>query len=63
MVVIAGVEAAHPGFRDRLLDGEGNLVRHANLFVDEEDVRFLDGLTTAVPEGGEVSIMPAVAGG
>jgi molybdopterin synthase sulfur carrier subunit len=61
--VIDHLEAAHPGFRDRLLDGDGNLVRHANLFVDEEDVRFLDGLGTPVPDGGEVSIMPAVAGG
>ena len=61
--VIDNLEAAHPGFRDRLLDSEGNLVRHANLFVDEEDVRFLSGLATEVPDGGEVSIMPAVAGG
>lgn len=61
--VIEALEATHPGFRDRLLDGDGNLVRHANLFVDEEDVRFLDGLATPVGDGATVQIMPAVAGG
>jgi sulfur-carrier protein len=61
--VLEALDASHPGFRAKLLDGEGNLVRHANLFVDDDDVRFLDGLGTAVPDGGTVTIMPAVAGG
>ncbi len=57
------LEAAHPGFRDRLFDDEGNLRRFVNVFVADDDVRYLDGVGTAVPEGGEISIIPAVAGG
>jgi molybdopterin converting factor small subunit len=57
------LEAAHPGFKDKLLDGDGNLVRYVNVFVDDDDVRFMDGLATAVPDGGTLSIMQAVAGG
>jgi molybdopterin converting factor small subunit len=61
--VLAALDAAHPGFHDKLLDGDGNLVRYVNVFVDDDDVRFLDGLDTPVPDGGTVSIMQAVAGG
>ncbi len=61
--VLASLEAAHPGFKDKLLDEQGSLVRYVNLFVDDDDVRFLDGLDTAVPDGGTLSIMQAVAGG
>lgn len=61
--VIAALESAHPGFRERLLDDEGNLRRFVNVFVADDDVRFLDGLATPVPEGETVSIIPAVAGG
>jgi molybdopterin converting factor small subunit len=61
--VIADLEAAHPGFRERLLDDEGNLRRFVNVFVADDDVRFLDGLDTKVPAGETVSIIPAVAGG
>ncbi len=61
--VIAGVDAAHPGFSSKLLDGEGNLVRYVNVFVDDDDIRFMDGLSTAVPDGGTISVMQAVAGG
>ncbi len=61
--VLANLEAAHPGFHDRLLDDEGNLRRFVNVFVADEDVRFLDGLATAVPDGETVSLVPAVAGG
>jgi molybdopterin converting factor small subunit len=61
--VLAALDAAHPGFRDRLLDDDGNLRRFVNVFVAEEDVRFLQGLDTPVPEGETVSIIPAVAGG
>jgi molybdopterin converting factor small subunit len=57
------LEGAHPGFKEKLLDGDGNLVRYVNVFVDDDDVRFLDGLGTKVPEGGTVAIMQAVAGG
>ena len=61
--VISNLEAAHPGFGDRLLDDEGNLRRFVNVFVDDDDVRYLDGLKTDVPDGQTVSIIPAVAGG
>ena len=61
--VFAGLDAAHPGFTARLLDDEGNLRRFVNVFVADDDVRFLQGLDTPVPEGETVSIIPAVAGG
>ena len=57
------LERHHPGFKDKLLDDEGALVRYVNVFVDDDDVRFMDGLETPVPDGGTVSIMQAVAGG
>ena len=60
---LSALEAAHPGLGDRLLDGSGQLHRFVNVFVSDEDVRFLDGLDTVVPEGGVVAIVPAVAGG
>lgn len=61
--VIDAVDKLHPGFAARVLDDEGQLRRFVNVFVRDEDVRFLDGLTTAVAEGDVVSIVPAVAGG
>jgi sulfur-carrier protein len=61
--VLDSLERAHPGFRDKLLDDNGALVRYVNVFVDDDDVRFLDGLETKVPDGGTLSIMQAVAGG
>jgi molybdopterin synthase sulfur carrier subunit len=61
--VLANLDAAHPGFRDRLLDDGGALRKFVNVFVAEEDVRFLQGLDTPVPDGETVSIIPAVAGG
>ena len=61
--VIGALEVAHPGFRDRLLDADGSLRKFVNVFVDDDDVRYLDGLDTKVPEGQTVSIIPAVAGG
>ena len=61
--VLDSLESSHPGFKDKLLDGDGKLVRYVNLFVDDDDVRFLDGLATPVPDGGTLSIMQAVAGG
>jgi len=61
--VLDSLEAAHPGFTSKLFDGEGKLVRYVNVFVDDDDVRFLDGLGTPVPDGVTVSIMQAVAGG
>jgi molybdopterin synthase sulfur carrier subunit len=61
--VLDSLEAEHPGFRERLLDDDGGLRRFVNVFVADEDVRFIDGLDTAVPEGETVAIVPAVAGG
>jgi sulfur-carrier protein len=61
--VLDGLETAHPGFRDRLFDEEGQLRRFVNVFVADDDVRFLQGLDTPVPEGETVAIIPAVAGG
>lgn len=61
--VLKALEAAHPGFGDRLFDEEGRLRRFVNVFVAEEDIRFLEGLDTPVADGTTVSIVPAVAGG
>ena len=61
--VLDALEGAHPGFKAKLLGEDGKLVRYVNVFVDDDDVRFLDGLGTKVPDGGTVSIMQAVAGG
>lgn len=61
--VLKALDSAHPGFADRLLDDEGGLRRFVNVFVADDDVRFLEGLATAVPDGETVSIIPAVAGG
>ncbi len=61
--VIASLEAAHPGMRERLLDDDGALRKFVNVFVDDDDVRYLDGLDTQVADGIQVSIIPAVAGG
>jgi molybdopterin synthase sulfur carrier subunit len=61
--VLTSLDAAHPGFADRLLDEGGALRRFVNVFVADDDVRYLDGVGTAVPAGETVSIIPAVAGG
>lgn len=61
--VLAGLETAHPGFHGRLFDDDGKLRRFVNVFVADEDVRFLQGLDTTVEGSQVVSIIPAVAGG
>ena len=61
--VLKGLDAAHPGFADRLFDDAGALRRFVNVFLAEEDVRFLEGLDTPVADGQTLSIVPAVAGG
>jgi sulfur-carrier protein len=60
--VIDTLEKQHPGIRDRLLDDKG-VRRFVNIYVGDEDVRFLDGLETKLAAGTEVSIVPAIAGG
>ena len=61
--VLKALDAAHPGLGERLFDEDGKLRRFVNVFLADEDVRFLDGLDTAVGAGQPVSIVPAVAGG
>jgi molybdopterin synthase sulfur carrier subunit len=61
--VLKSLDAAHEGFADRLLDDDGSLRRFVNVFVADDDVRFLQGLDTPVPDGETVAILPAVAGG
>jgi molybdopterin synthase sulfur carrier subunit len=60
--VLANVGAKFPGIVDRLFD-KGQLRRFVNIYLNDEDVRYLDNLETAVKDGDEVSIIPAVAGG
>lgn len=61
--LIDHLEADHPGFRDKLVDENGGLKRFVNVFVADDDIRYLSGLDTPVPAGETVSILAAVAGG
>lgn len=61
--MIEGLNTAHPGLKDRLCDENGELRRFVNIYVNEEDIRFLNGKNTALKDGDEVSIVPAIAGG
>jgi sulfur-carrier protein len=61
--VLKDLEAAYPGFAERLFDDQGELRRFVNVFVADEDIRFLDGVNTDVAPGATLSIVPAVAGG
>lgn len=54
---------AHPGLRDRIVDEQGEVRQHINIFVGNECIRFTGGLSTTVPEGAELLIVPAVSGG
>jgi sulfur-carrier protein len=60
---LKALDAAHPGFAERLFDDGGGLRRFVNVFVADEDIRFLDGLGTNLDDTAVVSIVPAVAGG
>ena len=60
---LKALDSAHGGFSERLFDDSGQLRRFVNVFVADEDVRFLQGLDTPVADGQTVSIVPAVAGG
>jgi sulfur-carrier protein len=61
--ILERLDERHPGFAERLHDENGGLRRFVNVFVADEDIRFLQGLDTAVEEGQTLSIVPAVAGG
>ena len=61
--VIGDLQRQFPGMGERLLDEAGELRRFINVYVNEEDIRFLDGKKTALKDGDQVSIVPAIAGG
>jgi molybdopterin synthase sulfur carrier subunit len=61
--LIEGLESRHPGLKDRLCDASGNLRTYVRLFVNDEDVRFLQSKATPLKPGDTVSIVPAIAGG
>ena len=61
--MIDRLESDYPGFKERLLDEEGELRYFVNIYVNGEDIRFDQGLKTSIKSGDEVSIVPAVAGG
>ena len=60
--LIADLETRHPGLRDRLVE-DGGLRRFVNVYLNDEDVRFLGGIDTPVADGDTVTVLPAVAGG
>jgi len=61
--VLDSLESTYPGIKGRILDEQGALRRFVNVYVGNDDVRFLDSLDTSTPEGAQVSVIPAVAGG
>jgi molybdopterin synthase sulfur carrier subunit len=61
--MIGSLDATYPGLKDRLCDDKGELRRFVNIYVNEEDIRFLKGKETSLKDGDEVSIVPAIAGG
>ncbi len=61
--MIENLEASYPGVKERLIDENGELRYFVNIYLNGEDVRFLDGLDTSAGSGDEISIVPAVAGG
>ena len=61
--LLQDLDRQYPGFKDRLCDPQGKLRRFVNIYVNEEDIRFLKQESTALKDGDEVSIIPAIAGG
>ena len=61
--LVAALEAKHPGLKERLCDDAGKLRRFVNVYLNEEDIRFMQSEATALKDGDEVSIVPAIAGG
>ena len=61
--ILSDLEKNHPGLKERICDETGKVRRFVNIFLNDEDIRFLDGLETEVPDGAEVTILPAVGGG
>jgi MoaD family protein len=60
---IAELQIRFPGIQERLIDADGGVRRFVNVYVNEEDIRFLQNQDTALKDGDEVSIIPAIAGG
>ena len=60
---ISELQNRYPGIKDRLLDENGSIRRFVNVYVNEEDIRFLQNQQTTLKEGDEISIIPAIAGG
>ena len=61
--VLQALDAKHPGLLDKICDKNGNVRRFINVYAGDDDIRFLDGLQTAVSDGTEISVIPAIAGG
>jgi molybdopterin synthase sulfur carrier subunit len=61
--IIEDLERRHPGIRERMLDEKGDLRRFVNIYLNGDDIRFLEALSSKVKDGDEVSIVPAIAGG
>ncbi len=61
--IVQDVEGRHPGLKERICDDAGKVRRFVNVYVNGEDIRFLSSLDTAVKDGDEISIVPAIAGG
>lgn len=61
--LVDALEAAYSGIAEKLLDEKGEIRRYVNVFVNDEDIRFLDGKGTALKDGDNISIVPAIAGG
>lgn len=61
--ILSGLESEFPGLRERLRDDSGKLRRFINVYVNDEDIRFLENESTPVKESDEISIIPAIAGG
>jgi molybdopterin synthase sulfur carrier subunit len=60
---IAELQNQFPGIAERLMDEKGEVRRFVNIYLNEEDIRFLDNQTTVIKDGDEISIIPAIAGG
>lgn len=61
--VLQNLEAGYPGIGERLMDTDGGIRKFVNIYLNDEDIRFLDNTATPVKEGDELSIIPAIAGG
>ncbi len=61
--IIENLDTNYPGMKERICDDAGKIRRFVNIYLNDEDIRFLDGIETSVTDGAEISIIPAIAGG